>query len=94
MHAVLVDVDTSGQSDHEGGLKNLREQVVPNVSKAPGFQAGYWLAPRDDAKGTSLVLFDTEANAEAASQGLDVGSEVGPGVTVTRKELREVIASA
>jgi hypothetical protein len=94
MHAVLVEVDTSGQPDPQAGLKLLREQVVPGVSQSPGFQAGYWLRPLEDAKGTSLVLFDTRENAEAASQELSVGSSVGPGVTVVRKEIREVAASA
>jgi hypothetical protein len=94
MHAVLIEVDTSGQPDREAGLKLLREEIVPNVSRAPGFQAGYWLRPLEDAKGTSLVLFDSEANAAAASQDLEVGSSAGPGVTVVRKELREVAASA
>jgi hypothetical protein len=73
---------------------HLREQIVPGVSQALGFQAGYWLRPLDDAKGASVVVFDTEENAEAASQGLSVGSTPAPGVTVTRKEVREVAASA
>jgi hypothetical protein len=94
MHAVLIEVDTSEQPDREAGLKYLREEIVPGVSRAPGFQAGYWLRPLEDAKGTSLVLFDTEENAEAASQALGVGSSPAPGVTVTRKEIREVAASA
>jgi hypothetical protein len=94
MHAVLIEVDTSGQPDPEVGLKNLREQIVPGASQAPGFQAGYWLRPLEDAKGTSLVLFDTEENAEAASQAVGVGSNPMPGVTVVRKEVREVAASA
>jgi len=94
MHAVLIEVDTSGQPDREVGLKNLREQIVPTVSQAPGFQTGYWLRPLDDAKGTSLVLFDTQENAEAATQALGVGSSPAPGVTVVRKEVREIVASA
>lgn len=94
MHAVLVEVDTSGQPDREVGLKNLREELVPRISQAAGFQAGYWLRPLEDAKGTSLVLFDTRESAEAASQEISVGSSVGPGVTVVRKEIREVVASA
>ncbi len=94
MHAVLIEVNTSGQPDPEVGLKHLREEIVPGVSQAPGFQAGYWLRPLRDAKGTSLVLFDTAENAEAASQALGVGSSPMPGVTVVRKEVREVAASA
>jgi hypothetical protein len=94
MHAVLVEVDTSGQPDREVGLKHLREEIVPGVSHAPGFQAGYWLRPLEDGKGTSLVLFDTEENAEAASQALNIGSSLAPGVTVLRREVRQVAASA
>jgi len=94
MHAVLIEVDTSGQPDPAVGLKTLREEIVPGTSQAPGFQAGYWLRPLEDAKGTSLVLFDTAENAEAASQALGVGSSPMPGVTVVRKEVREVAASA
>jgi hypothetical protein len=94
MYAVVIEVDTSGQSDPEAGLKNLREQIVPGVRQAPGFQAGYWLRPLEDAKGTSMVVFDTEANAEAASRALGVGSSPAPGVTVVRREVREVAASA
>lgn len=94
MHAVLIEVDTSGQPDREAGLRFLREQIVPNVSAQPGFQAGYWLRPLDDGKGTSIVLFDTEENAEAASRDVGVGSSPAPGVTVVRREVREVTASA
>ena len=94
MHAVLVEVDTSGQPDAAAGLDFLRNEVVPNVSKAAGFQAGYWLRPLQDQKGTAIVVFDTQANAEASAAELQVGASAGPGVIVTRKEIREVAASA
>jgi hypothetical protein len=94
MHAVLVEVDTSGQPDPAAGLDFLQKEVVPRVSKETGFQAGYWLRPLEDGKGTALVVFDTQDNAEAASADLQVGASAGPGVTVTRKEIREVAASA
>jgi hypothetical protein len=94
MHAVLVEVDTSGQSSPEEGLRFLREEIVPNVSKQPGFHAGYWLRPLENQQGTAVVLFDTHEHAEAASENLQVGAAAGPGVTVIRKELREVAASA
>jgi hypothetical protein len=94
MHAVLIEVDTSGQADREAGLKYLREQIVPGVSQTPGFQAGYWLRALEDNKGTSVVVFDTKENADAASRALTVGSSPAPGVTVVRREVREVAASA
>ena len=94
MHAALIEVDTTGQPDRDEGLSFLREQVVPQVSKAPGFVAGYWLMPREDGQGTAIVVFETEADLAAASEGMGVGSQVGPGVTIVRAELREVAASA
>jgi hypothetical protein len=39
-------------------------------------------------------MFDTEENAEAASQVLVVGSSPTLGVTVVRREVREVAVSA
>lgn len=94
MYALLIEVDTKGQRDAAAGLRYLKEQVVPNVSKVGGFEAGYWLKPREDEMSTSLVLFDTEQSAKDASKDLSVGSTAAPGVIVTRKEIREVAASA
>jgi hypothetical protein len=94
MHAVLTEVDTSGQPDPQVGLKALQEQIVPGARQTPGFQAGYWLRPLEDGKGTSLAVYDTEENATAAAQSLSVGSSPMPGVTVVRSEVRAVAASA
>ena len=94
MHAVLIEADTSGQADREAGLKYPREQIVPGVSQAPALQARYWPRALEDDRGTSVVAFDTKENADAASQGLSVASSPAPGVTVVRREAREVAASA
>ena len=94
MYAALVEVDTTGQSDRDAALSFLREQIVPMVSTAPGFVAGYWLAPREDGQGSSIVVFETEADITAAAQGMTVGSTVGPGTTIARFDIREVVASA
>jgi uncharacterized protein YdiU (UPF0061 family) len=94
MHAVLTEVDTTGQPDAQAGLAALQEQIVPAARQTPGFQAGYWLRPLADGKGTSLAVYDTEENARAATQALGVGSSPMPGVTVVRSEVRAVAASA
>ncbi len=94
MHAVLIEVDTSGQPSPQVGLKALQEQIVPSARQTPGFQAGYWLRPLEDGKGTSLAVYDTEENAQAAAQALGVGSSPMPGVSVVRSEVRAVAASA
>src|SRR5437588_12812097 len=60
MHAVLVNVKLSDNPDPT----ILREQVVPQVKELQGFVAGYWT--RGDGVGRSIVVFDSEENAQAA----------------------------
>jgi heme-degrading monooxygenase HmoA len=66
MHAVTVKVSID---DPERAERELREQVVPMVSQAPGFVAGYWLEPQD-GKGASFVVFDSEEHANAMVEGI------------------------
>ena len=93
MYAVIVEVDTSG-ADRDEAIRRLREEIVPGVSQAPGFQSGTWTRHPDEQKGYSLVTFDTEENAQAAASRFAVGDTPQPGVTIERSEVREVVASA
>jgi len=87
MHAVVVNVTLSDQA---AGEAVLREQVVPRVSQAPGFVAGYWT--RKDNGGLSISVWESEDAANAASEM--VRSAAPDGVTVNSVEVREVVASA
>ena len=87
MHAVVVKV-TIG--DREAAQQRLDQDVVPQVSQAPGFQAGYWTWK--DNNGLSMVIFDSEENARAGAQRVEGG--VPEGVTLEGVEVREVVASA
>jgi hypothetical protein len=86
MHAVFVTVKVE---DAEAGLAHLRSEVVPRVSQAPGFVAGYWLAPEGD-RGNSIVVFESEEAARSAAERL----QPPPQVTVESVEIREVVAHA
>ena len=44
MHAVVVRVSIA---DFDGSVEELRTRVVPGVSQAPGFVAGYWTRKDD-----------------------------------------------
>jgi hypothetical protein len=90
MHAVVVRVSIN---DMDRGREFLTGQVVPRVSQAPGFVAGYWTSSGDNSNGLSMMVFESEdAASEVAkmieSQGADEG------VTVEGTEVREVVASA
>ena len=87
MHAVVVKVTIH---DDEGALSALQDRVVPGVSQAPGFVTGYWT--RKDNGGLSMIMFDSEDAANAASELL---RSIAPDeVTQESVEVREVVAHA
>lgn len=86
MHAVVVTVKVGNV---EEARPELLEQVVPAVSQAPGFVAGYWLEPVD-GHGLSVVVFESEEAAKVAAERVQPPSSV----TIETVEVREVVASA
>ena len=87
MHAVVVKVAVN---DREAATSQLRENVVPGVSQAPGFVAGYWT--RKDNSGVAMVVFESEDAAKAMSER--VPSMVPDVVTLESVDVREVVANA
>ena len=90
MHAVVVRVSIGDAEIAENGF---REKVVPAVSSAPGFIAGYWTRSDDGSNGLSMLVFDSEDNARAGVEQIG-GSPMPETVTVSRIEVREVVATA
>jgi len=90
MYAALVRADVPGGTTDER-LKNLREQVIPMVSSAPGFVAGYCTSVVDD-KGFAFVVFNDEPSARAAAP--PPGADMGEGVTIEHVEFREILGNA
>ena len=89
MHAIAVRVSIS---DLESARKALTEVVVPLVSQAPGFVAGYWTWSDDQSNGQSMLVFESKDAAQAVADR--IGSSVPEGVTLESAEVREVVASA
>ncbi len=93
MHALLVEVDNSGE-DAAARVKGLREELAPAMKQTLGFVSGVFGS--DDAAGAGymLVVYETRENAEAVGGRLAVGMSPRPGVTITRVAAFEVIATA
>jgi hypothetical protein len=89
MHAVVVRVTIN---DREAATQGLRDEVVPAVSQAPGFVAGYWTRKEGSDQGLSMVIVESEDAANAAAER--VRSMAPEAVTVDDVEVREVVASA
>ena len=92
MHAVVVKVNIG---DPETAQQGLREQVIPRVSQAPGFVAGYWTRSDDGHNGISMVVFDSEDGARRAADMIQGPEAMRPEtVTLESVEVREVVESA
>jgi hypothetical protein len=89
MHAVVVRVSIS---DREAAERTLNEEVVPRISQAPGFQAGYWTWK--DNTGLSMVIFDSEEAATQAADQVRAMIQDRPAVSLINEEVREVVAQA
>ncbi|HVE69286.1 MAG TPA: hypothetical protein VNB64_11965 [Solirubrobacteraceae bacterium] len=83
-------------SDREQAEAFLRDQIVPQVSQAPGFVAGYWTNIGGD-QGMGITVFESE---EAAQQVLDRASDPegaqppSEAVRIESMDLAEVVESA
>jgi hypothetical protein len=94
MHALVVRV-TIHNADRTREV--LNSQVVPGVSGAPGFEAGYWTwsSGGGGLNGLSMIMFDSEENARAAGDRIGaIAAEAPDDVTLDGVEVREVVASA
>jgi hypothetical protein len=87
MHAVVVNVTVH---DADAAAAALRDQVVPQVSMAPGLVAGYWIG-LEGGRGTSVVVFESEDAARSAAAQARAPGEY---VTFDSVEVGEVIANA
>jgi hypothetical protein len=90
MHAVVVQVNIE---DFERGQEFLHSQVVPRVSQAPGFVAGYWVAI-ESKRGRSIIAFESEEAAQTAKQMIEANAPQDDAVTIESVEVGEVVASA
>jgi len=94
MHALVIRVTIH---DADRARDVLNNQVVPQLSGAPGFKTGYWTWPTDDGgqlNGLSMVVYDSEDNARGAGDRLRAIAADAQGVTLDGVEIREVVASA
>ena len=90
MHAVVVSVSISGDADPQEITKHLRENIVPAISQAPGFVAGYWVRLESGDRGRATIVFDSEDEARGARDLI----QPAPGVTLENVDVGEVVANA
>jgi hypothetical protein len=85
MYAIVTNVRVENPDKARLLLPKAREALV---SRAPGIVCGYWLEPIDGI-GTSVLVFETKEDAEAAAK---YPVPPMPGVTQLDLTVREVFA--
>ena len=88
MHAVVTSVRIADREKAEGFL---REQVLPRVSQAPGFVAGYWTNVGGDCGASMAVYESEEAAKQSVEQFVAPPDEV---ITIESMEVGEVVGQA
>jgi hypothetical protein len=88
MHAIVTRVTLH---DEDAADSFLKEQVVPRMSGAPGFIAGYWVRTGTNT-GNSIAAFESEEQAQAVVDNVQQPPEGA--VTIEVMEVGEVVASA
>ena len=48
----------------EAAARNVRQQAIPELERAPGFRGGYWLHDPETGTVMSVVLWDGAPNAD------------------------------
>ena len=92
-YAAMITVDNSGE-DPDDGRRGLREELVPAMKAMPGFQSAMFMTAYERGRGVGVVVFETLEQAESLARGVEIGSTIRPGVTVTGSEVFEVSATA
>ncbi len=90
MHAVATNVNVK---DADTGTARLRDEIVPRVSAAPGFVAGWWVR-LPNGRGTSTMVFESESAAQDVANMIRDRPAADDAVTIETMEVGEVVANA
>ena len=91
---VVIGEATIDATRREESLTQVNDVLIPLLSNATGFVNGYWLRNADGSKGMSVLIFDTEANAVAASHMRPPDPLEDPPVHGVTLNVYEVVATA
>jgi hypothetical protein len=90
VHAVVVTVTII---DFDRAVQMLNERIVPGVSQAPGFVAGYWTRS-DENRGLAMIVLESEDAANGVAQMINAQAPDNDAVNLESVEIREVVAHA
>jgi heme-degrading monooxygenase HmoA len=87
--AVVGRVELPEGGTIEEGRKQLAEVVLPGLKQAPGFVSAMFLSPKEGNEGLSVIVWNTEADANNAVKNATFPEGIKP----LSFEVREVAAN-
>jgi hypothetical protein len=81
----------------DDGIRNIKDNVIPNAKKLTGFKGGYWLVDRKTGTGFGVTLFESEAALQSSDEAAKKIREqvTTTGITqITGVERYEVVGQA
>lgn len=90
MFAAVSTVELPEGRTIEEGRKQLETEIIPMIKQAPGFVSAIFLSPPTGREGLSVLVFETQQQAQTAVDNM----QTPPDVRVLTKEVREVAAQA
>jgi heme-degrading monooxygenase HmoA len=87
--AVVGRVELPEGGTIEEGRKQLANDVIPALKQAPGFVSAMFLSPKTGREGLSVIVWNTEEDANNAVKN----AQFPAGITPLSFEVREVAAS-
>lgn len=86
--AVVGRVELPEGGTIEEGRKQLAAEVIPQLKQAPGFVSAMFLSPKEGREGLSIIVWNTEDDANNAVKN----AQFPEGIKPLSFEVREVAA--
>lgn len=87
--AVVSRVELPEGGTIEEGRKQLASEVIPQLKQAPGFVSAMFLSPKEGREGLSIIVWNTEDEANNAVKN----AQLPEGIKPISNEVREVAAA-
>ena len=65
MFAVVINFEGESAEDIAHGIDHVQAEVIPGIAPAAGVNA-FWLVDRENGKRLTVMVFDSEAEYDAA----------------------------
>ena len=93
MYGLVVELEIA-EAQGERAIEFLHNVALPMITQGAGFVSGTWMRSRDGHRTRSVIIYEDEQAAEAASERARQGPPPGAPTRFVSAEVFEVMAQA